>query len=160
MKGPKKMVQWMGQIVQVDFIYQRRVIDGNPAKVFYQELKAQGRAGWIVGLRFLQEGTIVRSRRDEDDGFIHDETYLHIENILPAIQVVYWPTMKPVLVPVHNVRQNIQYNAAKPRSPAEWSWMTTTSSIAQNDFINVMRAEMKDWPRDSKGHWIRKVKQS
>lgn len=51
------------------------------------------RAGWIVGQRSLQEGKRVFI--DKEVGYVFEQS-----GRIPCILVVYWPTMKPVRVPL------------------------------------------------------------
>ena len=110
------------------------------------------RVGWIVGCIRLQNGEINRRTGYTDDDN-YDEGYLKIDSITPALKVVFWPTMKPVFIPIAAPEWA---GGFKPLSPSAWSWKHT-SVEAKLGFENTMLDEMRDWPRDTKGHWVRRV---
>ena len=74
------------------------------------------RSGWIVGFRSVQEGHFDYTPYDEEGGQV---PYLHQIGRVQAVQVCYWPTMKPVLVPMDGFDS---VDHGEPVSPAKWAW--------------------------------------
>jgi len=100
----------MGSLVVVSQEFRRVVVDG---KAHWEAHDITPRAGWIVGVRYLQQG------RKHPGGY---ESPGYLEQTGPtthAVLVAYWPTMRPVPVARYSYTQY-----AQPRSPArsvEWT---------------------------------------
>lgn len=140
----------MGKTVLVTHLLERYVHETETVKeekvIWRVKNCSEERAGWIVGVRFLQEGNYCHSVTDYDGEV--DPAYLKVTRIVPAIQVSFWPTMKPVNVPLDGYIEG----AVMPKSPTEWSWITTCET-RRIQVKNELRDEMKLWPRDDKGRW-------
>lgn len=148
MKGTTH-AEMMGRVVLVAELMERHVSD-----IVYKSCNIswtirdnpRPRAGWIVGVRFVQEGLIHGAWSNGDDG---DAAHLEITKTIPVYQVSYWPTMKPVLVPFSGIHRAAEI---EPVSPSKWSWMTT-SEEEKKRYIEFLKEEMSKAPRDSKGRW-------
>ena len=145
----KQYERLMGKTVLVTHLLERNETeeDGKHKVFWVSKQSLEQRAGWIVGVRFLQEGIYNASNTDYDGEV--EPAYLEVTRIVPAIQVSYWPTMKPVNVPLDGYIEG----EVHPRSPSEWSWIRTGEE-ERNNVKDSLRDEMKDWPRDEKGRWL------
>lgn len=89
---------------------------GDPAFVRAHAAVGALRCGWVCGLTFLQTG---------HRQFIgHEEGYSFVETgpRTPALQVKYWPTVRPVLVPVPTWGWTWPAEEQVPISPAMHAW--------------------------------------
>lgn len=96
--------------------------------------RAKPRAGWVVGMRRLQSGF-----RRQLAGFDEAPEWRQVGGTIPCILVVYWPTMRPVPVPLDGFGPG-----GEPEAPA-YQWTT-------QDREN-MRDCMRDFPRDERGRF-------
>jgi hypothetical protein len=99
-----------------------------------------GRAAWVVGHRFLQNGEIRRIGTHENI-FVQEDT-------VPAVLVTYWPSMKPFPVPEDGFELG-----GEPVSTTKIS-LDIAKRRGYYDHGEQMREVMKDWPRDEKGRWL------
>ena len=83
----------MGQIVSVHTEFRRAQRLGTNMRAWKQRVLHEPRAGWIVGSRSIQDGT--REFISEEEGCAFHQTARH-----PCVLVAYWPTLKPVQVPL------------------------------------------------------------
>jgi len=125
----------MGKIVIVHKIFKRCHLNSRRS---WEPQPAEGRPGWVVGERWVQEGLVCK---DLDYGNVWTQTDPNKHCLL----VTYWPNMKPVRVPDDG------YELAAPtiypyQTPQPWpqSWRDN------------LRKEMSEWPRDIKGRWAKK----
>lgn len=118
----KTIAKLMGQVVLVDREYYREH-QGNLATWKPTKLH-KPRPGWIIGTRWLQRGYLVCCDRAyfEEDG-------LRTQCLL----VVYWPTMRPVRVPLDGYRETDQApylsvvpwtDRAKKEASEDAKWLT------------------------------------
>jgi hypothetical protein len=135
----------MGQVVLVNRVYVRNVEYGNSyngyRKKWWGVEPAEGRPGWVVGERWLHDGA---ASWDSDYGWEwsrkKDSTPHH------CLLVCYWPTMRPVQVPMDGYE--LAPETTKPYPPVQPRWPESALEFA--------RKEMADWPRDEKGRWRKK----
>lgn len=139
-----KINQLMGRIVLVDRMFKRTSNYDSPIGSMvtksWTDVAAESRPGWVVGERWLQEGTVSYGYGDE--GPFWDRNAGHS---IHCLLVTYWPTMKPVRVPLDGYRM-----APETCAPylSESAWLT--------EYKERIRKEMQDWPRDARGRWVRK----
>lgn len=136
----------MGKVVLVDRVYKRTHPASDPLsersgeyKKVWQVVGAQGRPGWIVGERWIQSGATEWSMGGDDPPTWREDERVHV------LLVTYWPTMKPVRVPFDG------YRFARPTVrpyPTRYKWTEWDKEIVRKD--------MKNWPRDEKGRWVAK----
>ena len=118
-----KKPEMMGKIVVCRAVYQRYKTSADsyqkPGEARWVE-KPLGifRAGWFVGYRHLADGERIW---DSDGGY-----YFRHKGTVPAIAVIFWPSMKPQYVPVDQVDASVDRYCGgkmKPyppgRTPAE-----------------------------------------
>ena len=133
----------MGKVVLVDRIFKRTYpYDGGVRSEFkkvWKAFHADGRPGWVVGERWIQDGATQFGYGDDPPVWKRDGHSLH------CLLVAYWPTMKPVRVPFDG------YRLAPPTVQPYRTEMPWTK-----DQKAEQREEMKDWPRNEKGQWTSK----
>jgi len=137
----------MGRVVLVHKIFKRDYVaqsTGYCHNVGWKSTQAEGRPGWVVGERWLQEGTLCSSQFNEEA----IPTWERKDGVaIHCILVCYWPTTKPVRVPLDGYE--LALDTIKPYPPVDYPW-------APADRERVSK-EMKAWPRDAKGRWVRKA---
>jgi hypothetical protein len=116
-----------------DRVYEWREVNETIASHFGVD-----RVGWVVGVRHLPQGR--RINHGWEDGTEWKQT----GKTTPCLMVCPWPTERPVMVPLDGYVLNPGYEPS--RYCCEW----TTQGVEE------MRDIMKDWPRDSRGRWIKK----
>lgn len=139
----------MGLVVEVSEKL-RRVTKYDPAaksKVQWKRTPVHGgpRAGWVVGYRDLQEGTVWKGRWDL-------QRELRVDNRVRVIEVVFWPTMNSV----HVLPDAITYPAdLKPESPTARNFRRwkEESPKQYKAYCEEMKSIMKTVPRDKSGRW-------
>lgn len=138
----------MGAIVIVDFTYERikycKSGTSNCTVKSWDKRKAVSRPGWIIGERWLQTGSsywAAYSYEDETPPEWHEEG-----KRTHCLLVTYWPTMKPVKVPLDGYRLAPAY--MRPYAPVNRWPLSCRKELAK---------EMAEWPRDSKGRWTKKT---
>lgn len=128
----------MGKVVLVHKHYVRRPETDN-RRVWVIE-DAEGRPGWVVGERWLQDGWT-------EFDYEYGNTWTRDKKTLTkhCLLVCYWPTMNPVRVPMDGYE--LAPDTVRPYPPVDvWP-----QSARDN-----LRKEMSNWPRDSKGRWKKK----
>lgn len=132
----------MGKVVLVDRVFKRIHPMNDDRRLYkkaWQVQKSNGRPGWVVGERWIQNGATEWSYGGDDPPCWKEESRIHV------LLVAYWPTVKPVRVPFDG------YRMAPPTVqpyPTEFKWT--------ENLKDEQRQEMKDWPRDEKGRWVEK----
>lgn len=139
----------MGKIILVDHVLHRQFMmdHGNSTEKTWVRMAAEGRPGWVVGERWLQQGSSCWGYGGSSPTWREEGKRIH------CLLVCYWPPMKPVFVafnddadwPLDNYR--IAPATTKPYR-TELPWMSKHREM--------MRDEMKDWPRDARGRWVKK----
>lgn len=107
------------------------------------------RVGWVVGFRWFQNGKIEPGRH----GFMGIDGYEPPEPTefketgprTAAMMVTFWPTMKPICVPMDGWRMADGLFEV-PSSP---SYRFTDRDR------EALSEEMADWPRDEKGRFLK-----
>jgi hypothetical protein len=131
----------MGKVVLVNKVYirtQPMCDDRRLCKKVWQAQEAVGRPGWVVGERWIQNGATKWYGSD-------DPPVWHVESCIHVLLVAYWPTMKPVYVP---------FDGCQPASLTVQPYAARCAWSERDR--EVMRNEMKGWPRDEKGRWKKK----
>jgi len=129
----KRMLELMGKIVTVKKIYRRLYSHGSRS---WEAVPIPPRAGWIIGFRTIQNGEYRGS-------FSNDEqACLKVTETVPCMLVVFWPTMKPVRVPI---RYAVGLGG-EPISPA-YKWTDKDKEL--------MREVVQTMSRDKDGRWNR-----
>jgi len=101
--------------------------------------------GFIVGGTHLKEGNI---EYDSEAGYIFTQT-----KTVFAYKVISGFVNKPVFV----LPEQIAYQLL-PQNPASCPFMhITQSDETRNEQSKFMKDEMKDWPRDKQGRWVKKA---
>ena len=130
----------MGRVVLVHKVFKRHC-SGNGIKS-WDAVPANGRPGWVVGERWLQVGSAYDSAYDGRVWCPRKGCATH------CLLVAYWPSMKPVRV--LDDGYEIAHRTIYPyRTLFPWSLGSR----------ELLRKEMSDWPRDSKGRWVKKEKE-
>lgn len=141
------MVQLMGKKVVVTVELERDFDLTTKNKVWNEQALDKPRVGWIVGFRWLLNGHTVSGEYGGEGEY--DPSYFKEVSRVFAVMVAYWPTKRPT--PVSKYYVDIDGHS-EPRSP------NVNLSIAE-DWRRIMKDEMKDWPRNAKGQWVKKEKQ-
>ena len=134
----KELVALMGKIVTVHSTL-HRVDDGDNRKWISQE--CQPRAGWFVGISHKQNGQYVSgSGMPSPYDYDYDPPHFEQRERVPCILVTFWPTMRPVHVPLDGFEIG-----GEPQSPCpKWT-------DADKKFMREMMSKVK---RDKKGRWL------
>jgi len=120
--------------------------------VFWETMplsKEQYKRGKIVGLSYRQEGKHHPSRGNGED---YEQGYLEVTRVVPLIKVATsWTTTIEVYLESIE-RENIyDPNETLPIKPStKWSNGRFWGKSRQE-----LRDEMKKWPRDKKGRWLK-----
>lgn len=130
--------------------------DNTTTPITWEAEDIEPRTGWIVGFRYLQTGLrdpgyTVRNIWS-DDGPEYERPFLKQTGCpIPAVQVCFWPTSKPLFVPMDGFR-SWQDGDPEPFPYRRWLPDEQYRQILRD----TMREEMKDWPRE-KGRWVKKT---
>jgi len=138
-----KLARLMGQVVVVHATLSR-VRDERQFTWEPSRLEAP-RPGWVVGYRWLQNGERIPGCGGhglEDD---YDPPYFHEKGPrTPCLLVAFWPTMKPVNVPLESYRR-AQANE-KPYLKKQ-VWTDADRRYASENTENA--------PRDERGRFLK-----
>ena len=136
------LVALMGRVVEVVSVLKR---DNKGKQYFWSKVPTEPTAGWVVGARWLQTGVYVPAIGGPFDE-VCDPAYLHeTAKRTPALCVAFWPTKKPVFVPVDGFRFN---SNAEPVSPAQ--------KVVWSEQDRKIYSEMaKEAPRDRYGRFVK-----
>lgn len=131
----------MGKIVIVDWEYKRSCeYNNSTTKKCWKKITADGRPGWVIGVRHLQQGMTYHGY-----GYDDPPSWEQKGPTTPCLLVSYWPTMNPVRVPLDGWRPApdtiAPYMSHMPWLPKHRKWL---------------RDEMAHWPRNQLGQWEKK----
>lgn len=133
----KKREYWklMGSIVTVSEIYERRT-NGEERK--WERKPTPERAGWVVGFRTVQNGTIDLGRYNPSTEN-YEPAYLAIESVVQTMLVSFTPHQKPRHVPLDGyVLGGVPEHRENPWDERSKEWM---------------REAAKSFPRDKQGRF-------
>lgn len=177
------MVKLMGKMVLVSKVLERQQsYEKKPDKLvskWWEEKEIESRTGWVVGFRTLQEGYVKpgsppRQMFDgQEDGGDPDEW--RTTGVKKCLLVAFWPTEKPVHVPLDGYTRVSRGGRYIAHLDPEWirkggsgckvekapEPYTTAGGWRENPEwrkknAEFMKGEMKGWPRDEKGQWRKK----
>jgi len=137
----------MGKIVLVDRVFKRTYLgedSRNRYKKAWKDCSAEGRPGWVVGERWIQNGANCYAYGDEPVDWEREGPTVH------CFLVVYWPTMRAVRVPLDGYR--LAPSTVLPYPPVQPGWL--------EEQRKYLRDLMSNWPRDSKRRWVKKGDQN
>ncbi len=100
------------------------------------------RAGWVVGFRTIYSGVSQYLGPEEGREWITEKSHL-------CMLVAYWPSMKPVFIPLN-------YDGAYKLGGKPALLNYEHGGTWREGDKKHLREEMKDWPRDKKGRWIKR----
>lgn len=104
------------------------------------------RAGWVVGERTLQNGIVVHSQNYSDEV---EPGYLSVTSTTKAIMVCFWPSMKPVFVPVDGYT-----DGGNPVSPSAFHFQQLRKHPEVYERLaKELRLAAAEAPRDAKGRF-------
>jgi len=133
----EEKISWMGRCVTVLKVFKRETIRNEHRIPIRREWKAVSlncpRGGWIVGFRSLQNGDYRGCSQ------LDEQPYLSGIKTIPCALVVFWPTMKPVKVPMDAFTPGGMPKSPHHRWPEKWK--------------KDLSEESQLWPRDEKGRW-------
>lgn len=144
----------MGLHVVVSQVFIRQEKDGEE---FWAAEPIDPRPGWVVGLRYLPRGKAEVVDGDEDFFGRPSKVKAWVQTGKPehALLVCFWPTEKPVPVPLDGYREhdpmaNIE-DAAHPPWPSAWG--KTANAYSYNR--GVQSGVSAEWipSRDEKGRF-------
>lgn len=171
-----EMLKLMGRMVLVSRILERQkgnvYLHDKSLKEIVKRVAWDGkslenpRTGWVVGFRHVQEGYV--EPESHGHGFSEDSyepAEWKTEKVIPCLLVAFWPTEKPVHVPMDGYvlllgREQRTYikNHKFQRAPEPYTtaggWKEHPEYRESN--AEFMKDEMKNWPRDEKGRWRKK----
>lgn len=132
----KQKLELIGKVVtvkeEVKFFY-----DDDNKRYCIIVKNENARAGWIVGFRSLREGRIVI---ESNDSFYGSNKYFETTHTVPVVLISYWPTLKPVPVPLDGFELG-----GEPEVPGNW---TEENRKKVSDIVK------RKYPRDSKGRFV------
>lgn len=138
-------IKLMGKIVTVNWTFERRQAwaADRAVKKWEHQFHSKPRAGWVVGFRTIYSGESIPLGPDAGMEWVTKESHL-------CMLVAYWPSMKFVFVPL-----NYDGSWKLGGRPAIRSYERGGLYWDDKD-KEILRQEMKTWPRDEKGRWIKK----
>jgi len=141
------------QVVVTRTLY--RVREGNE-RSWHTMAMLEPRTGWVVGVRSLQNGTYHPP--SGGTGFTFDgpdDSYepgcLACKTRTPCIMVVFWPTERPVPVPLNGFRP------ATDADPKPYPAAGFGTGRDREVMIQSMKDDSKTWPRDRHGRFSKGV---
>ena len=110
------------------------------------------RAGWVVGFRVVREGELKKGHAYSgyDGDYDYEPGHLTVSNTVQVVLVSFWPSMKPVLIPL-----NGYVLGGTPISPQHLAYQefAITSPKQEQDFRQMMREEAEKMERDEHGRF-------
>lgn len=130
----------IGDLVMVDEFYNRRkdLEKAEYVRVPYPRYKPEPQAGWIVGFTSLRPGKLIWL--ESEGGHAYDPT-----GSVAAVQVKFWPHLKPVPVPYDGFR------AWREGDPEPYPPNGSPAEIEEQR--KMYREEVDAYPRDKKGRF-------
>jgi len=107
--------------------------------------KVPERAGWVVGFTIRMDGQI------EQGGDFYKPPYFRETKRTPCLLVAYWPTVKPVPVPLDG------YELGGTPTPPDFGGWRGINEEALQRYKRELRDDMIRWPRDKKGRWLKQT---
>jgi len=101
--------------------------------------------GYIIGGTYLKEGTLIRGY--EEGNSFHTTKTVFVYKVVPGF------INKPILVLPEQILPN---QVTKFPSACKFK-ASHLSEIERNKLSSYMKTIMKDWPRNKKGQWIKRV---
>lgn len=130
----KDMLALMGKVVTFNSVLNACYDDRYERREYEVTSLRNPVAGWVVGFKWLREGVVTR--------YFEDGSNFRTTKSIPAVVISPWPTKKHVLVPLDS------FELGGEPVPPKRTWSERDKEI--------MRVEMKTWPRDAKGKWVKK----
>ncbi len=140
----QEKVELMGKIVTVSWTLKRNSDygPGGVVKKWENVFHKAPRAGWIVGFRTIYSGKSAFIGPDEGYEWLIEKSHV-------CMLVTYWPSMKPIFVPLN-------YDGAYKLGGKPALLNYEHGGTWREEDKKHLREEMKDWPRDKKGRWIKR----
>ncbi len=160
MLNHKELLGLMGTQVVVNKELIRCLKSGsqNYVTAYWDTKIIPSRTGWVVGVRWVLEGYTVPGNRGY--GYDHygypyeyESPYFAETGRIKCLLVSFWPTEKPVYVPLDGFWVPEHYGFAP--EPYCSSAPTIAERLLQSE---IMKKEAKDIPRDAKGRFISNAK--
>jgi hypothetical protein len=146
----KEKFDMMGKIVTVSAlavpVYEDESGKATTLRTIKSEPLRGPQAGWIVGFSVMQEGIYHPSSGGGRYGEYgeYEQAYLTPVSHVPVVLVCFWPGGK-----ANKVKTEDFVMGGEPKR--------SQATMSDSD-KEALRQEMKSWPRDEKGHWIKKQK--
>ncbi len=141
-----KRVEKMGKVVLVTAELKPAFVYPHDGRIIRNIVRRDAhRAGWVTGFSWLCEGNKVMG--GDMAGCVLEET-----KRIPCMLVAYWPTMRPVKVPLDGYEYPTD---VVPESPSAREWRLYEEQ--QPLYAKAARAcyrEDADLPRDDRGRWM------
>lgn len=145
----------MGKLVVVTKVLHRNEHEHNgAARRLWEPVKLDPfRTGWVVGVRWVQNGTYVpASGGGGGFGIGYEDTYepasLAVESVVPVLLVAFWPTETAEKVPFNGYCPvHMMTPAPKPRPRAGCTWTDRDREI--------QRQITKEMKRDERGRFVK-----
>jgi hypothetical protein len=142
----------MGKLVVVSKVLDRKY--GNDRKRSWVEKDIKPRTGWVVGIRWKQNGEYQSgSHYGGLDEYGYDPPLLKQEGNVPALAVVFWPTENPVYVPFDGYAV-ADGRGVEPPHPPMYKWserdkeeMRKIAAQTKRDALGRFTPEMVDAKR-------------
>lgn len=165
----------MGKVATVSKVLERQSSPVGPigTKSQWKTRSIKKRTGWITGLRWLQSGIrIPGSHTGYPDEDSYEPPYFkQTERPTKCLIVVFWPTEKPVFVPMDGYltlpedEVERMFFSLSVEVPHRTTWrdkITDPDRIkarekAEERVRELLRKESKDFPRDEKGRWTHDI---
>jgi len=146
--GRRYKCQDMGKVVTVHTVIEKsRDYETNQVQWIEKKLE-KPKAGWIVGYRTVQNGEYQdASLYDPLFGKYEIPPHLQIKSTTKCVLVAFWPTQKPVYVPLSGYEIG-----GEPKPPYYYSEYPIDDRIRE-----ILRQDAKSMPRDAKGRFIKEV---
>lgn len=138
----------MGHLVLVNTVLRRNKQYNGPVTWAPDDQFREPRAGWIVGVRWLQVG------KHEPGGYDCPGHIAPTGTVL-AVMVAFWPTERPVPVPLDGFET--MYDASRLAYPFPSVCGRSMGATARTRLLDAYRKDMaerpQDYPRDKRGRF-------
>lgn len=137
----KEKYRLMGELVEVTKTLKRNA-DYKGKKITWEiETLDTSRVGWVIGFTHKYEGKYYPGNTCYNGEY--EQGYIMPDKTIHCLLVVFWPTYKPVLVPLDGFNEDTQ---AEP-----------TPSVPSEEYTKDLRQYLRDtvysFPRDKKGRF-------
>lgn len=141
----KQVAELMGKLVVVDAVlyptYAKTAVDDAQMKARHIARRRldEPRVGWVVGMRWLQEGFLNEGSYDEEGDYTRP--WLGVSSTVPCLLVTFWPTKAPVSVPLDGYRIATTERPSYLHGKRDDGYRKLMSDIMKEEVVKLRRDE-------------------